>query len=560
MEGSSGTDRPLCDDKRKGKKKDDPTSNPSDEGIVPHCQVDPEPEAEWDSNASTLNNDHDEAAERKQCWSGGLENSDARKAAKAERKVAKHQVLFDVITQEELTKVEEVLHPQSDDQASAVPNGQGLADNQTIDENIVFNPNTFRWGKLRQRVHAKKIAKVNGGRPKSTPEQDNKILSPIFAQLGIRTNISKANRERKSLDTKLRAAILRDLAAFENDQVETMQRMAGYWRYANRKTYNAMVRNNELWDWATGEKLPEITEEAELDTIEEDTENAEAGSEAVGMVTRVPENWDDPDFGLPTGVAALSLVPLVDGSSNRRKVSGSDTELDGKVEWTEDRITGSKLTSSPDCLPGQTLSINILLPLSDERLGAKPRDHTKENPVTFNGSSTPRDPLSPTTFNTKGSHDKGFQGLKDTRVFGKAIRNASPPPPTDSPRAAQPIRSLLQPAAPKRDNRDNLLRNRFGALAHEVPAPCEEVKKVDDPIPIITKSVVRIPAKPIVKTSSMHDEQEDNWTSVLPRQKGKRIGTKGRHAVALREQAAVNLHARKFAGGKSFAAVVKRGV
>lgn len=37
-----------------------------------------------------------------------------------------------------------------------------------------------------------------------------------------------------------------------------MMRMAGYWRYVNRRTYNAMVRHNQLWDWATGGKLEEL--------------------------------------------------------------------------------------------------------------------------------------------------------------------------------------------------------------------------------------------------------------------------------------------------------------
>lgn len=64
-------------------------------------------------------------------------------------------------------------------------------------------------------------------------QQDNAILSQIFASLGISTNLSKASKECKSLDTKLRTAVLGDLVAFENDQVETMQSMAGYWHCAD---------------------------------------------------------------------------------------------------------------------------------------------------------------------------------------------------------------------------------------------------------------------------------------------------------------------------------------
>lgn len=540
-------------------------------------QVDPEREVEWDSNASTLNNDEDDAEERKQ-WSGGLESPDARKAAKAGRKAARNQVLFDVVTQEELTMVEQALHPQAENQVRAISKGQGLADNCTIDENIAFNANTVKWGKLRQEVRAKKIAKSHGGKPKpNTPEQDHKILSPIFAQFGIGTNISKANRERKTLDTKLRAAILGDLLAFENDQVETMQRMAGYWRYANKRTYNTMVKNNELWDWATGEKLPEIREEAELDVIEEGTENAEASTQCVEIEERILENWDDPDFDLSADVAALSLTPVVDATNVNNKVGGRHPELEEEVESTGDRISICKPSSSPGRLTVETLSFNVPSPLSSndtwEQLQAESGDQIIETPEeSFIGSSTTsKDPLAPTTPDPKAAHEKGFQGVKDTRVFGKAIRNASPPG-KDSPRAPlllQPIRNPLLPATTQNSSDNNSRqdpRNRFGALDHEVPAPCDEVNKKADSTtsPTAIRSVARIPipAKPIVKTLVLHDETDD-WTTKRRPVKGKKAGRVTRKGssmvVALREQAASNKD-KRFVGRKSFASAVKRGL
>lgn len=454
--------------------------------------------------------------------------------------------------------VERALHPESGQEASAVSKGQGLADNRTIDENIAFTANTFTWGKLRQGVHAKKVAKNNGGKQKpNTPQQDNEILDPIFASLGVSTNLTKASKERRSLDTKLRAAILGDLVAFENDQVETMQRMAGYWRYANKRTYNEMVRNNELWDWATGEKLPEIREEVELDVIEEEDENAEAGTLDVETKGKIPENWDDPDFELPVGQTTLSLTPLVDRFNTNGTVGRSDTppKLDKEIESTRDRTTSpnvSKLSFSPGRLRGQILNIEVLSPSSSDEDWEQFRDdsgnYTQEGSDALDGSPVPRSPLSPLTPNAKGLHKRGFQGVKDTRVLEKAIRKASPPF-KDTPK---PLGSLSASANQNRDTPD--LLNRFGALDRETPAPCEEVKKVDPP-PV--KSVVRIPAKPIVKTLAIHDEQ-DNWTT-QHRSKGKK-GVKGGPAVALRQQAAVNVHAKKFAGGKSFAAAVKKGI
>ena len=511
------------------------------------AQADSGPEVEWDSNASTLNNDDDEAEERKQYLSGVMESPYSCKAAKVERKAAKHQILLDVITQEELSMIEEALHPQAEKQANTVSKGQGLADNQTIDENITFNPHTFKWGGLRQGVHAKKIAKANGKKP-NTPEQNNKILNSIFAVLGIKTNISKANKERKALDSKLRAAILRDLVAFDNDQVETMQRMAGYWRYANKRIYNEMVRNNELWDWATGEKLLEITE-ADLDVIEEEAENVGNGTQGVRRGRLTAESWHDAGFELPADLAALAIA---DRSNKDGKGGGSDTELNGEIESARDRISISKLASSPECPTVQTPNLNALSPSSSDESWERTEsgDHTKEDLETFKDSCTPRDPLSPVLCSPKSSDEKGFQGVKDTRVFGKAIHQASPPP-KNRPRATQSPTRSLSTSMPQHKKDP---RNRFGALNHEVPAPCEEVSKADhNPV----KSVIRIPAKPIVKTLVIHEDKDD-W-KIVRQPKGKKGKNKGSAAVALREQAAVNVHAKKFTGGKTFAAVVKRG-
>ena len=313
--------------------------------------------------------------------------------------------------------VERALHPESEQQASAVSKGQGLADNRTIDENIAFTANTVKWGKLRQGVHAKKLAKNNGGKQKpNTPQQDNEILDRIFASLGVSTNLTKAGKERRSLDTKLRAAILGDLVAFENDSVETMQRMAGYWRYANRRTYNEMVRNNELWDWATGEKLPEIREEVELDVIEEEDENAEAGTDGETK-GKIPENWDDPDFEFPVGQTMLSLTPFVDRLNTNGTVGRSDTppKLDKKIESTSDE--------------------------DREQFWDDSGHYTQEGSDALNGSPLLRSPLSPMTSNAKDLHKRGFQGVKDTRVLEKAIRKASPPF-KDPPRALPPLGSL----------------------------------------------------------------------------------------------------------------------
>ena len=508
MEGISFAKSPFCDNKKKAKKKDDSSPDPSNEGNLQHDLLDQEQEVRWDSGSSTLNNEDDEAEERQQCLSGFLESANARKAAKAERKAAKNQVLFEVITKEELAMIEGALHPESNEQESTVPNGQGLANNHIIDENIAFNAHTFRWSKPRQGVHSKKLAKNNGNKTKSsTLEQDNKILEPILAQLGISTISPKANRERKSLDAKLRAAILGDLVAFENDQVETMQRMAGYWRYANKRVYNEMVRNNELWDWATGEKLPEIKEEAELDANEEQDENLENGTLVAETERQIPENWDDADYELLAHKALLPLNTPVDRSNTNRMASRSDTPRKKLHKDGDPKLSDEVYVSADHMM----ISSKGLSPISSDELQGhfqtESKDQLEEDAETLTGSP-PRSSLSAV------SSETGFQGVKDTRVFGKTVRPASPPL-KDPLCSLQSGLTLSLPVVQKKDVADPL--NRFGTLDNEVPAPREEVKKVEQP-PV--SSLYKIPSKPIVKTLAIHDEQ-DNWTT-MQRPKGKK--------------------------------------
>ena len=71
----------------------------------------------------------------------------------------------------------------------------------------------------------------------------------MLKQLRVDAFPSNSSKGRKRLLNKLTIAIEADLLAHENEQAATMQRTAGYWRYANKRTYNFMVRNNEIWDW-----------------------------------------------------------------------------------------------------------------------------------------------------------------------------------------------------------------------------------------------------------------------------------------------------------------------
>ena len=60
---------------------------------------------EWDNQSSTMNDE--EAEDKQQHWT-----ADTRKVAKAERKAAKNQTRFNVITQDDMENVQRSLHPE----------------------------------------------------------------------------------------------------------------------------------------------------------------------------------------------------------------------------------------------------------------------------------------------------------------------------------------------------------------------------------------------------------------------------------------------------------------
>ncbi|KAL1952943.1 hypothetical protein VTO42DRAFT_3927 [Malbranchea cinnamomea] len=103
---------------------------------------------------------------------------------------------------------------------------------------------------------------------------------------------SNCTKERMELVEKAAKAIYQDIELVSKEATETLRRFAAYWksvwtlgilpfdthknpcikvsretnqsyRWANKKTYNAMIRQNQIINWETGEKLPEVDVDGE---------------------------------------------------------------------------------------------------------------------------------------------------------------------------------------------------------------------------------------------------------------------------------------------------------
>ena len=332
------------------------------------------------NDSSTL--DEDEIDQMRRTGTGLLKTPENGKVAKADRKTAKHQAKIEVITENDLRELSSALHP---DQAILTQRkrqdaSQGLAQN-AIENNIVFNTHTFKYYSLRTDVHNKKVIKANLPRRAKDlpdrPEQRKAFVDPVLQRLGLNSNLTRATKDRKALDVKLRVAIYNDILAITNEQAETMQRMAGYWRYVNRRTYNAMVRMNEIWDWATGAKLPEIEEENMISDIAESESDAtmidstDLGSSAIDSPTVKVEsnvgNFDVmEDTTLPSSKNAAEVATLTsigDGAKTSAHPSVLQ-EADHVASLESDRT--ELLTYRPGRSPGPTLTFTVPSPSSSD--------------------------------------------------------------------------------------------------------------------------------------------------------------------------------------------------
>ena len=170
------------------------------------------------------------------------------------------------MTKGEIDRVEQVLHPDH----VSVDGSPGVTDplkHNTIKDNIAFNSSTFKYASLRTGVHQKKMLKNNVSAKAIARERMQSQTAEIlmFTQkLGIvDTSISGGPKNRRNLLVRLREGIRNDLECVANETQQRMMRMAGYWRYVNRRTYNLMVQKNDIWDWETGAKLEVLEEEPE---------------------------------------------------------------------------------------------------------------------------------------------------------------------------------------------------------------------------------------------------------------------------------------------------------
>ncbi|KAI9879047.1 MAG: hypothetical protein M1830_009743 [Pleopsidium flavum] len=258
IDGMDGFPTPTSGNKRKARK--------SDGSDMFNIAIDLDEaamhEEDWADNNSVI---EDKEETKRLCTPNAKESKRNKKLKKAEKKTMKSKSRVKIISTEDVKRIAEAMHPITGGtlgtKSHSRQNSGDLLDNNIIMDNIGFVSHTFDYYKSRARTDygAKKAAKAKGGH--QTPQLTMDETVDILGRLNIQTTVISTSKERKGLLTKLWEAIQTDLTIIENEDRDTMMRKAGYFRYVSRRTYNAMARNNLIWDWVSGYKLEEVDEE-----------------------------------------------------------------------------------------------------------------------------------------------------------------------------------------------------------------------------------------------------------------------------------------------------------
>ncbi|EER24534.1 hypothetical protein CPC735_059040 [Coccidioides posadasii C735 delta SOWgp] len=112
----------------------------------------------------------------------------------------------------------------------------------------------------------KKVAHIKSSHDLKFEDKDGLLVAAslkipyirdILDKLSVKPPSPKDSRRRRTLMCSLIEAILGDFEFLANEARETLKRAAGYWRFANKRTYLAMTQNNKTINWETGEKINE---------------------------------------------------------------------------------------------------------------------------------------------------------------------------------------------------------------------------------------------------------------------------------------------------------------
>ncbi|PPJ60702.1 hypothetical protein CBER1_03438 [Cercospora berteroae] len=161
-----------------------------------------------------------------------------KKEKKAAKKVAKALERDKVVTTADIERVAELIHPEPEKEAvETVDKAEGTPEDEDIKWNLSFNYSTFNTKSLRHGY----IARDRTDQYEIPEDQVRSILE----KMEVNTNVGGKEGE---LAVELTKAIKSDLQCFHEERETTARSKAGFWRWANKKHYRALMDRGKEWD------------------------------------------------------------------------------------------------------------------------------------------------------------------------------------------------------------------------------------------------------------------------------------------------------------------------
>lgn len=161
-----------------------------------------------------------------------------KKERKAAKKVAKAMDRDKFVTTADILRIAKTLHPQPEKEMDAADaNAETVAEDEEIKSNLRFNYSTCNTKSIRQSY----ITKERSGHHQA-PEAN---IEGLLEQLEV--NINAVGKEGELVEVLVKA-IKSDLLHFHDEVESTARNKAGFWRWANKKNYRALMDRGKDWD------------------------------------------------------------------------------------------------------------------------------------------------------------------------------------------------------------------------------------------------------------------------------------------------------------------------
>lgn len=252
------------------------------------------------------------------------ESSTKKKERKAVKKAARASARPKHLTAAEIEHISRIIHlpvsaGEEGDENVVIEDPLGTPD---VKHNLSYHARTFNY-----RVPRSTVMNTYQAPDKHDEKEMRDDLARILTDLEIPPYSSTLSKRLQGLVFDVCDRIRDDLELVRKENEGTMMRKAGYWRYANKNTYNNMVATNSIVDWKTGEKLAVVSEDNQ------------PAAEAAHAVEQQAANEPEPD----------RITEAEDESASEasdRKISTSTSSGDASLTSFDDLQKPSELSNS----------------------------------------------------------------------------------------------------------------------------------------------------------------------------------------------------------------------